>query len=79
MYNYNCSNHLDIETLDALAEAINRFEGGIVIVTHDQHLLKSIKADIWHVTGDANPGAKRFNGDVNVYRKHVIANASMTQ
>jgi ATPase subunit of ABC transporter with duplicated ATPase domains len=35
------TNNLDIETIDALCDAINEFNGGIIVVTHDQRLIKS--------------------------------------
>ncbi len=35
------TNHLDLETVDALIMAINQFEGGVMAISHDQHLLSS--------------------------------------
>ena len=29
------TNHLDIEAIDSLAEAVNKFNGGMVLVSHD--------------------------------------------
>ena len=43
------TNNLDIETIDALIEAINQFNGGIVVVTHDQRLIEHCGCDLWVV------------------------------
>lgn len=43
------SNYLDHETCDALVVAIHNFPSGIVIVSHDQHLLKSCCTEFWSV------------------------------
>jgi ATP-binding cassette subfamily F protein 3 len=43
------TNHLDIETVDVLVQALNEFEGGIVIVTHDERLIKSVCNELWIV------------------------------
>lgn len=34
------TNNLDIESIDALAEAINEYQGGVVIVSHDERLIR---------------------------------------
>ena len=44
------SNHLDLETVDALIMAINKFEGGILMVSHDQHLLQSCIDQYWAIS-----------------------------
>lgn len=36
------TNNLDIETIDSLAEAINDFEGGMVLVSHDFRLISQV-------------------------------------
>ena len=36
------SSHLDLETTEALIEAIDQFQGGVLLVSHDQHLLTSV-------------------------------------
>lgn len=43
------TNNLDIETIDALVDAINEFNGGIVVVTHDQRLIESCNCTLWVV------------------------------
>merc|ERR1739842_81798 len=43
------TNHLDYETIEALIEAIQNFEGGVLIVSHDQHLLTSVCKDLYVV------------------------------
>lgn len=41
------TNALDIETIDSLAEAINDFEGGVVLVSHDFRLISQVAEQIW--------------------------------
>uniref|UniRef100_A0A7S1ZRI5 ABC transporter domain-containing protein n=1 Tax=Ditylum brightwellii TaxID=49249 RepID=A0A7S1ZRI5_9STRA len=43
------TNNLDIETIDALVDAINEFNGGIVVVTHDQRLIEQCDCTLWVV------------------------------
>eukprot|EP00559_Dactyliosolen_fragilissimus_P005911 CAMPEP_0184861498 /NCGR_PEP_ID=MMETSP0580-20130426/6172_1 /TAXON_ID=1118495 /ORGANISM="Dactyliosolen fragilissimus" /LENGTH=875 /DNA_ID=CAMNT_0027359019 /DNA_START=64 /DNA_END=2691 /DNA_ORIENTATION=+ len=67
------SNHLDWETLEALVEAIKNFEGGVLLVSHDQHLLTSVckelyvvdKGDLQLLPGvDTNDAFKQYKRDV---------------
>lgn len=43
------TNHLDMQTRDALDMALQEFEGALILVTHDQHLLESIVDQYWWV------------------------------
>lgn len=69
------SNHLDTQGLDALAEALNNFKGGVLMVSHDVSIIDKVCNEIW-VSEDAS--VKRFPGDIHAYKKHIleIADAS---
>mmetsp|Transcript_399 Transcript_399/g.565 ORF Transcript_399/g.565 Transcript_399/m.565 type:complete len:755 (+) Transcript_399:795-3059(+) len=43
------TNNLDIESIDALIDAVNLFNGGIVVVTHDQRLIENCDCNLWVV------------------------------
>jgi ATP-binding cassette subfamily F protein 1 len=43
------TNNLDIETIDALCDAVNEFNGGVVVVTHDQRLIEECNCNLWVV------------------------------
>ena len=43
------TNNLDVETIDALCEAIREFNGGVVVVTHDARLIESCDCQLWVV------------------------------
>ena len=43
------TNNLDIETIDALCDAISEFNGGVVVVTHDQRLIEECDCQLWVV------------------------------
>jgi len=41
------TNHLDLETIEALIAAIKAFEGGVVVVSHDEHFLKNVANEFY--------------------------------
>ncbi|XP_050691355.1 ATP-binding cassette sub-family F member 3-like [Eriocheir sinensis] len=41
------TNHLDIETIESLGEAISRFKGGVVLVSHDERLIRMVCTELW--------------------------------
>ena len=75
------TNHLDIETIEGLAMAINRFEGGVVVVTHDERLISLVAEELWVVKPGHNdenknwtPGSVSvFNGTFAAYKKLLRA------
>ena len=62
------TNGLDIPTIDSLADAINAFEGGVVVVSHDFRLLDKIAKDIMVCE---NKTTHRWAGDIASYKKHL--------
>mmetsp|Transcript_45388 Transcript_45388/g.102738 ORF Transcript_45388/g.102738 Transcript_45388/m.102738 type:complete len:149 (-) Transcript_45388:68-514(-) len=43
------TNYLDMDTLDALARALNTFRGGVMVVTHNQKFVDSVCDELWNV------------------------------
>ena len=66
------SNHLDIEAMDALADALKNFGGGVVIVSHDVTLLQSVCSSLWVCDSGT---VEQFPGDINQYKKRITAQA----
>ncbi len=58
------TNHLDLDMRDALALALQDYEGAVVIVSHDRDLLEKTVDEFWFVQ---NGGVGRFQGDLEDY------------
>jgi ATP-binding cassette subfamily F protein 3 len=41
------TNNLDVESVEALAESVEKFEGGVVIVSHDQYFVSRVANEVW--------------------------------
>jgi ATP-binding cassette subfamily F protein 3 len=64
------TNHLDMETREALTMALSSFEGALLLVSHDRHLLRAATDELWLVTaGSARP----YDGDLDDYAALVLA------
>ena len=63
------TNNLDIETIDALCDAINEFNGGIVVVTHDQRLIDECDCTLWVVE---KRGVTRWDAGFDDYRDTIL-------
>jgi ATPase subunit of ABC transporter with duplicated ATPase domains len=46
------TNHLDLESINALNIALQRFQGTVLLVTHDHDLIDEVATRIWHFDGD---------------------------
>eukprot|EP00929_Paragymnodinium_shiwhaense_P084185 TRINITY_DN449_c0_g1_i5.p1 TRINITY_DN449_c0_g1~~TRINITY_DN449_c0_g1_i5.p1 ORF type:complete len:610 (+),score=198.80 TRINITY_DN449_c0_g1_i5:89-1918(+) len=62
------TNHLDMQMIDALADAINRFTGGLVLVSHDFRLIGQVAKEIWVCDKKT---ISKWNGDIQSYKKHL--------
>ena len=41
------TNHIDLETLDSLSQALNAFEGAVLMVSHNQAFLSGFCNELW--------------------------------
>jgi ATP-binding cassette subfamily F protein 3 len=62
------SNHLDIDTREALTEALVGYGGAMLLVSHDRHLLRTTVDHYWIV---ADGEVREFDGDLDDYRRWV--------
>lgn len=60
------SNHLDVDMREALARALTQFEGSILLVSHDRHLLRSTTDEFMIV---ADGSISEFDGDLDDYQQ----------
>ena len=66
------SNHLDIEAMDALSDALRNFGGGVLIVSHDVTLLQNVCTSLWVCDKGT---IEHFDGGVKDYKKRISAQA----
>ena len=66
------TNHLDLNTREALAVALNEFEGTVMLVSHDRALLRSVCDEFWLV---ARGGLQSFDGDLDDYQQYLLDEA----
>jgi ATPase subunit of ABC transporter with duplicated ATPase domains len=64
------TNHLDLESINALNIALQRYEGTVLLVTHDQDLIEEVGTRIWHFE---NSAIDDFKGP---YEEYVAATAA---
>ena len=63
------TNAADMEMIDSMADAINNFNGGVVVISHDFRLLSKVAEEIWEI----DRGLKVFPGDIREYKKNMQA------
>ncbi|XP_055344676.1 ATP-binding cassette sub-family F member 1-like [Paramacrobiotus metropolitanus] len=63
------TNNLDIESIDALAEAIREFSGGVILVSHDERLIRETECQLWIIEDKT---INEIEGDFDDYRGEVL-------
>ena len=63
------TNHLDMDARASLVDAINDFEGAVVLVSHDTHLVKMVADALWVVEKGT---VKPFDGDIDEYQAKLL-------
>jgi ATP-binding cassette subfamily F protein 3 len=64
------TNHLDLEMREALTIALQETEAGMVLVSHDRHLLRATCDELWLVDGGQ---VRPFDGDLDDYAEWLAA------
>lgn len=64
------TNHLDVDSREALIHALNDYEGAVILISHDRHLLEATVDRLWVVkSGTVTP----YDGDLDSYREESLA------
>lgn len=63
------TNHLDIQAREALVLALNEFEGAVILISHDRHLIEMTADRLWLI---ADGGVSRWDGDLADYQKWLL-------
>ncbi|CAL8363668.1 unnamed protein product [Arctogadus glacialis] len=69
------TNNLDIESIDALSEAINEYKGAVIIVSHDARLITETQCQLWVVEDSA---VNQIDGDFEDYKREVLESLGET-
>ena len=64
-----------MQCIDALADAIKGFNGGVVLVSHDFRLISQVAKEIWLCDG----GVTTFPGDIRDYKKMLTAQVNKSE
>jgi ATP-binding cassette subfamily F protein 3 len=63
------TNHLDVNAREALVQALNAYEGAVILVSHDAHLIDLVCDRLWLVDGGT---CTPFDGDLTDYRNRLL-------
>merc|ERR1712176_1181491 len=63
------TNNLDLESIDALGDAINDYEGGVIIVSHDSRLICETECQLWVVEEQT---INEIDGGFDDYRNEIL-------
>lgn len=64
------TNHLDIDSRRALIEALNDYDGAVILISHDRHIIEATADRLWLVN---NGTVTTFEGDMDEYRDIVVS------
>lgn len=63
------TNHLDIDSREQLVLALNDFEGAVILIAHDRHLIEATMERLWLVKDGT---VKSYDGDMDDYRNDIL-------
>jgi ATP-binding cassette subfamily F protein 3 len=63
------TNHLDVDARQALVQALNEYQGAVILISHDRHLIETTADHLWIADGGT---VKPYDGDLEAYSQHVL-------
>jgi ATP-binding cassette subfamily F protein 3 len=63
------TNHLDVDAREALMHALNEYEGAVILISHDRHLIDTVADRLWIVKGG---GVFPYTGDIDRYHAELL-------
>lgn len=70
------TNHLDVDSREELIYALNDYEGAVILISHDRHLLEATVDRLWIVRGGT---VTPYDGDLESYRQESLAAGRQAQ
>ncbi len=64
------TNHLDVDAREALVRALNDYEGAVMLITHDRHLIEACVDRLWIVRDGT---VRAYEGDIDRYRDECLS------
>ncbi len=64
------TNHLDVDSREALIHALMEYEGAVILISHDRHLVEATADRLWVVRDGT---VKTYDGDMDSYRTELLA------
>ncbi len=68
------TNHLDVDSREALIHALNTYQGAVILISHDRHLVEACADRLWLV---ADGTVKPYEDDLDAYRQWLLANTGI--
>ena len=63
------TNHLDVDSREALVHALTEYEGAVILISHDRHLIEASADRLWVVRDGS---VKPYDGDIDTYRTELM-------
>ena len=63
------TNHLDVDSREALIQGLNDYDGAVLLISHDPHLVSLVADRLWLVK---DGGVHPYDGDIEDYKKEVL-------
>jgi ATP-binding cassette subfamily F protein 3 len=64
------TNHLDVDSREAFVHALTEYEGAVILISHDRHLVEATADRLWIVRGGT---VATYDGDMESYRAELLA------